>query len=186
MAWPEQIPKTIAFQLAIAVAYALAYRVQSAMPLLAGTETASIIFIPALIRVAATALSGSLAVVGLFAGSLLVAVQSPIYEANALWFAFISAASAPLAYALFVQFGLLNRQPLREADPTMVILFIASYAVINAGLHILSWGVLHGGIASHFPFFVIMVVGDLVPPIAGFAAFRAIRWAFRLAGAHRH
>ena len=66
------------------------------------------------------------------------------------------------------------------------MLFIASYAVINAGLHILSWGVLDRGIASHFPLFAVMVVGDIVPPAAGFAAFLALRWAFRLADAHKH
>ncbi len=186
MGWPEGVLRATAVQLAVALAYALAYRLQATLPTVVGTETASIVFIPAVIRVAATMLSGSRAVAGLFAGSLLVALQSPLYEDNALWFAFISAASAPIAYELFVRLGLLSRSPLRHIDSVMVMLFIASYAVINAGLHILSWGVIDGGIASHFPFFAVMVVGDIVPPAAGFAAFLALRWAFHLVGARKH
>ena len=76
MGWPERVLRATAVQLAVALAYALAYRLQATLPTVIGTETASIVFIPAVIRVAATMLSGSQAVAGLFAGSLVVALQS--------------------------------------------------------------------------------------------------------------
>ena len=186
MSWVDRLPKTIAMQLAIAVAYALAYRIQALMPSEPGTETASILFVPAIVRVMGTMLTGGIAFVGLFTGSFLVYLQAPHLGAHAWWIAVASAASAPIAYTLFMRLGLFDAHPLRKVDLPIVMLFIACYAVINAGLHMVALAVLTGGIASHFPYFAIMVVGDIVPPALGFAAFVAVRHIFRVVRPHRH
>ena len=184
--WVERLPKIIALQLAIAVAYAPAYRVQAIMPSEPGTETASILFVPAILRVLGTMLSGSLAFIGLFTGSFLVYLQEPHLGPHAWWVAVASAASAPIAYELFMRLGLFDAQPLRTVDTPIVMLFIACYAVTNAGLHMVALALLTGGIASHFPYFAIMVVGDIVPPALGFAVLVAIRHAFRAVRPRRH
>jgi hypothetical protein len=176
----DVIVRQIAAQLATALAYVLTFRMQMALPDLPGTAIATIIFIPSLVRVGATLICGPIAFVGLFAGSLMIALESPHYQANVLWHAFSSAASAPLTALLFGQIGLMKAgraDSLR--DPAVIFPFIMSYAVINAGLHLIGLSVLTTAISPHLPFFLTMVVGDVIPPVLGFVAFWTIQRVLR-------
>lgn len=175
MMW-DRIPREIALQLAITLAFFLAFQMQLRLPDVPGTAVASLIFIPALVRVLATLYAGPRAVIGLFAGSLLVLLKFLPYEQQMLWRASASAISAPLALILFHMTGLFprGRSPLRS-EPSILFLFIGSYAVINAGLHLVGLTLVGEPIAHHLPYFLIMVAGDVIVPGVGFAVFFAFR-----------
>lgn len=173
----DRIARFIAAQLAIAVAYAALFRLHLLLPDLPGTAFATIFFLPALVRIIGTLYCGPSAFLGLFAGSLIIALQSPSFQANALWHAIASAGSAPLIYWIFSKLGLFGtRPPGLKVDVIVFLPFVLSYAVANAGLHLIGLSILTKAISPHLPYFLMMVAGDLIPPVLGFALYRAIRW----------
>lgn len=173
----EIYARAIAIQLAIALSYVVLFRIQMAIPDIPGSAIASAIFIPSIVRVAGTLLAGPLAFFGLFGGSFMIAQQYPWYEAQAFYHAFASAASAPLTCVLFGLLGLVQcgRGHMRRPDPAIVFLFIACYAVMNAGLHMIGLSILKSEISPHIPYFLIMVAGDIIPPAGGFAAYLILK-----------
>lgn len=184
----DRIAPALAAQLTIALAYVLTFRLHTALPDLPGTAIASVIFIPSLVRVAGTLWTGPLAFVGLFAGSLIIAMQYPEYQAEALYHAVSSAGSAPLTYLIFTKIGLLNRAtvPFKRPDAVAVFLFIAFYAVMNAGLHLIGLSILKGTLAPHLPYFLVMVAGDIIPPAGGFALYLGLKRLLRPKSRPRH
>ena len=184
MTFSERLPREIALQLAIALAFFMAFQIQMAIPGIPGTDVASLIFIPALVRVFATLYAGPRAALGLFAGSILVMLKFLPYETHMLWRAFSSAMSAPMALILFGLLGLFppGRSPL-QGDAPILLLFIACYAVINAGLHLVGLTVAGAPLAQHLPYFLVMVAGDVIVPVVGFAAYRGVKRLLRLRNA---
>ena len=100
------IPCEIAAQLVIAVAYVMAFELQLRFPNIPGTDFASMLFIPALVRVAATLYLGPRAFLGLWAGSWLVSQTLMASAELSYWELFSSAASAPCAFIMFRLLGL--------------------------------------------------------------------------------
>lgn len=177
---PICIPCELATQLGIALAYVIAFQVQLRFPNIPGTDFAALIFIPALVRVAATLYLGPRAFFGLWAGSWLVSLTILESAHISYWELFSSAASAPFAFMMFRLLGLFpaGRDPLRHSDAMVVYLFIASYAVINAGFHLIGATMLGDPLSARLPYFPIMVMGDLIVPIGGFVAFLVVRRLF--------
>lgn len=176
MSFGERAARLIAAQLVIAVAFVILFRVQLLLPDLPGTVFATIFFLPALVRIVATLYCGPIAFWGLFAGSLVIAVQSPSFQANALWHAVASAGSAPLVYWIFSKIGLFgDRPPGFKVDAMVFLPFVLSYAATNAGLHLIGLSILTAAISPHLPYFLTMVAGDLIPPVMGFGLYWAIR-----------
>lgn len=180
----ERLLRAVALQLAIAVCYVVAFRVQMALPPLPGSALAAIFFVPSVVRVFATLLTGGAAFFGLFAGSMIISLQVPVYEEHVWLHALASAGSAPFAVTLFRRLGLLPNRAnlLRAADTPMVLVFIASYAVVNAGMHLVGLATIDSALSSHLPYFLLMVAGDFLPAAGGFVLFRA---ASRLFGRNR-
>lgn len=183
----DRLVRSVAAQLAVAVAFVVLFRIQAMMPDLPGTAIATIFFLPALVRVIATLYLGPAAFFGLFGGSIIIALQSPSFQANALWHGLSSAASAPIVYWVFAKLGLLPRRPPGLRVDVMVFLpFVLSYAVTNAGLHLIGLSILTAAISPHLPYFLTMVAGDLIPPLLGFGLFWAYRRAFRSGTLPKH
>ncbi len=177
----EKIARQLALQLAIALVYFIAFQMQLAIPGIPGTDFAALIFIPALVRVVATLYAGPSAAIGLFVGSMLVMLQFMPVEPQMLWRGISSATSAPLALMLFCCLGLFPSRgsPLRS-DATILFLFIASYAVINAGMHLIGLSVTEDAIGQHLPYFLVMVAGDTIVPLAEFGVYFAVKRLFQL------
>lgn len=179
MNFKDHAARMIAAQLTVAVTFVVAFRLQLLLPDLPGTAFATVFFIPSLVRIIATLYCGPTAFWGLFAGSLIIAFQSPSFQANALWHAVSSAASAPLIYWTFTKIGLLPaRPPGFKVDMMVFLPFVLSYAAMNAGLHLIGLSILTAAISTHLPYFLTMVTGDLIPPLMGFGVYWAIRRAF--------
>ena len=176
----ERIPREIASQLAIALAFFMTFQLQMAIPGIPGTDFAALIFIPAIVRVLATLYVGPSAAIGLFVGSLLVMLKFAPFETQTVWRAFSSAVSAPIAYSLFGLVGLFpsDRSPLRS-DASILLLFTACYAVINAGMHLIGLTVAGAPLSQHLPYFLVMVAGDMIVPIGGFGVYWVLKRLFR-------
>jgi hypothetical protein len=176
----EKFAREIALQLAIALAFFMTFQLQLAIPGIPGTDFAALIFIPALVRVLATLYGGPSAAIGLFIGSMLIMLKFAPYEPQMLWRAISSAASAPIAYLLFGLVGLFpsGRSPLRS-DASILFLFIASYAVINAGLHLIGLTVAGAPLSQHLPYFLVMVAGDAIVPAVGFGGYFIVKRLIR-------
>lgn len=187
MSFGDRAARFIAAQLTISVAFVVLFRVQMMLPDLPGTSFATIFFLPALVRVVSTLYLGPTAFFGLFAGSMVISLQSPWFQANALWHGISSAASAPVIYWIFAKIGLLpTRPPGLKVDPMMVLPFVLSYAVTNAGLHLIGLSILTTAVSPHLPYFLTMIAGDLIPPLLGFGLFWAFRRAFRSGTLPKH
>lgn len=176
MPFGDRAARFIAAQLTIAVAFVVLFRLQMMLPDLPGTAIATIFFLPAVVRTFATLYCGPAAFFGLFAGSLIIALPATPFQENALWHGLSSAGSAPLIYWIFAKLGLLpQRPPGLRVDAMVFLPFVLSYAVTNAGLHLIGLSILTTAISPHLPYFLTMVTGDLIPPLLGFGLF----WAFR-------
>jgi hypothetical protein len=75
-----------------------------------------------------------------------------------------------------------GRSPLRS-DASILFLFIASYAVINAGLHLIGLTVAGAPLSQHLPYFLVMVAGDAIVPAVGFGGYFVVKRLIRSSNA---